>query len=75
MVGDYSNIMNTTFLFKFLLLASFYRITSLQAIKNKFFLLTASLRFHAFVYPCFIEIKIKLKSRVHYIDKTAYHRV
>ena len=75
MVGSYSNIMNTTFLFKFLLLASFYRITSLQAIKNKFFLLTASLRFHVFVYPCFIEVKIKLKSRLYNIDKTAYHRV
>ena len=68
--------MKTTFLFKFLLLASFYRITSLQAIKDKLFLLTASLRFHVFVkHACLIEIKIKLKSRVHYIDKTAYHRV
>ena len=37
LVGDYINIMKTTFLFKFKLLTSFFRMTSLQAIKEKLF--------------------------------------
>ena len=45
-VGDHINIVKTNFLSKFLLLASFFRITSLQVIKEKLFLMTASLCFH-----------------------------
>ena len=36
-VGDYTNIMKTTFLFKLYLLMSFFWITSLQVIKEKIF--------------------------------------
>ena len=36
-VGDNINIMKMTFLFKFLLLTSFFRITSLKVIKEKLF--------------------------------------
>ena len=37
-VGDNMNKMKTTFLFKFLLLTSFFGITSLQVIKEKLFI-------------------------------------
>ena len=45
-VGDNINIMKTTLLCTILLLTSFFRITSLQVIKEKLFKLTASLCFH-----------------------------
>ena len=43
------------FLFKFLLLTSFFRITRLQVIKEKHFYLIASLCFHVFVNPCCLQ--------------------
>ena len=68
------NIMKKTFLFKCLLLTSFFRITSLQVIKVKLFKLTASLSFHIFVYPCCLKLdKNQNSSRLHYIDIIAYH--
>ena len=44
----------------FLLLTSFFRISSCLVIKEKLLKLTAFLDFHAFVYPCLIQTKIKV---------------
>ena len=45
-INDYIKTMKTTFLFKFLLLTIFFRITSLQIFKEKLFQLTGSLDFY-----------------------------
>ena len=64
-VSDNINIMKTTFL----LLTRFFRITSLQVIKEKLFEFTASLCFHIFVYPCCLKAwyKSKFNSKVVFI--------
>ena len=53
-VGDYINTLKTTFYWSFSCY-KFFRIISLQAGKEKLFLLTASLCFHVYVFPCFLK--------------------
>ena len=64
----------------YLIVNKFFRITSLQVINEKLFKLTAFLCFHVFVnlsmlFKSLISIKIEIKSRLHYIDIIAYHRI
>ena len=66
-VGDYTNTMKTTFLFKFGFLQAFFRTTSLLVINEKF-LSAASLCFHVYVYPCCLKtINRKFKSEVFFV--------
>jgi len=54
----------------FLELTSFFLITTLQAIKEKLFKLTASLWFHVYLYPCCLKAwyKSKLNSKIVFIE-------
>jgi len=69
-VGDYISIMKTTFLFKFQLWTHFFRITSLQVIKEKFF------GWHILFVFMFLFIHTVLKldiSRFHNTNVIAYN--
>ena len=76
-LGEYINTMKPTFLYKFYLLTSFLRITSLQIINEK---LNCQLLFVS-MFLCILTVQkldinqIEIESRLHYIDNIADHRI
>ena len=58
MVGIYINTMKTTFLFKFLLLTTFFRITSLQVTKEKGFLIESFTWLLFLCYHAVLQLEI-----------------
>ena len=73
-VGDNINIMKTTFSLSFLLLTTFFQITSFNVTKEKLFYRIASLCLHVF-FHAFKKLDIKIENRLHYVDIIAYHRI
>ena len=75
-IGDNINIMKKTFLFKFLFLKRFFRITSLQINKEKLIIGRFSWFPFLFMHPCFLKAwyqsKSKRKSSSLYWKKIAY---